>query len=93
MPATSNDWEILRQTRWNPSPEKRNLHFDLAIDATESTIKPLAYAAVGGSTIMWSCHFPRFHPSDFRTKSLDGVGDDWPIDYMICYHITRLMKR
>ena len=81
MPATSNDWEILRQTRWNPNPAKRNLHFDLAIDATESTIKPLAYAAVGGSTIMWSCHFPRFHPSDFRTKSLDGVGDDWPIDY------------
>ena len=21
------------------------------------------------------------HPSDFRTKSLDGVADDWPIDY------------
>ena len=25
--------------------------------------------------------FPRFHPSDFRAKSLDGVADDWPIDY------------
>jgi len=81
MPATSDDWEILRQTRWNPSPAKRNLHFDLAIDATESMIKPLAYAAVGGSTVMWSCHFPRFHPSDFRTYTLDGVGDDWPIGY------------
>jgi len=24
---------------------------------------------------------PRFHPSDFRTMSGDGVGADWPIDY------------
>ena len=24
---------------------------------------------------------PRLHPSDFRVKSLDGVADDWPIDY------------
>ena len=26
-------------------------------------------------------HFPRFHPSDFRVRTLDGVADDWPIDY------------
>ena len=24
---------------------------------------------------------PRFHPSDFRTYSADGVGADWPISY------------
>ena len=24
---------------------------------------------------------PRFHPSDFRTFTNDGVGADWPIDY------------
>ena len=24
---------------------------------------------------------PRFHPSDFRTLTLDGVGADWPIEY------------
>ena len=39
------------------------------------------YNAVGGSTIHWSAHFPRFHPSDFRTKTLDGVADDWPLSY------------
>ena len=39
------------------------------------------YNAVGGSTIHWSAHFPRFHPSDFRTKTLDGVADDWPLTY------------
>ena len=26
-------------------------------------------------------HWPRMRPSDFRTKTLDGVGDDWPVDY------------
>ena len=26
-------------------------------------------------------HYPRWHPSDFRVRSLDGVADDWPIDY------------
>ena len=30
---------------------------------------------------MYTAHFPRLHPSDFRVKSLDGVADDWPIDY------------
>ena len=24
---------------------------------------------------------PRFHPSDFRTFTDDGVGADWPIEY------------
>ena len=30
---------------------------------------------------MYNAHYPRFHPSDFRVRSLDGVADDWPIDY------------
>ena len=48
---------------------------------SDSPIAPLMYNAVGGSTIHWSAHFPRFHPSDFRTRTLDGVGDDWPLSY------------
>jgi choline dehydrogenase-like flavoprotein len=39
------------------------------------------FNAVGGSTILYAAHFPRFHPSDFRARTLDGVADDWPIDY------------
>ncbi|GIS93422.1 MAG: hypothetical protein CM1200mP22_06590 [Dehalococcoidia bacterium] len=39
------------------------------------------YNAVGGSLIHWGAHFPRFHPSDFRVKTLEGVADDWPISY------------
>ena len=30
---------------------------------------------------MYTAHFPRLHPSDFRVRTLDGVADDWPIDY------------
>lgn len=36
---------------------------------------------VGGSTIHYAGYVPRFHPSDFRTKSDDGVGADWPLSY------------
>jgi choline dehydrogenase-like flavoprotein len=39
------------------------------------------FCGVGGSTVMWSAHAPRFHPSDFRVRSLDGVADDWPLTY------------
>ncbi|HEX4401687.1 MAG TPA: GMC family oxidoreductase [Galbitalea sp.] len=36
---------------------------------------------VGGSMIHYAGYTPRFHPSDFRTETLDGVGADWPIEY------------
>ncbi|MFL0277350.1 GMC family oxidoreductase [Mycobacterium sp. SMC-19] len=36
---------------------------------------------VGGSMVHYAGYCPRFHPSDLRTFSLDGVGADWPIDY------------
>ncbi len=54
---------------------------DYAIDDSGSDFKPLMWSGVGGSTINWAAHFPRFHPSDFRTRTLDGVGDDWPFSY------------
>lgn len=36
---------------------------------------------VGGGSVHWAGFTPRFHPSDFRVYSQDGVGTDWPIDY------------
>ncbi|WP_342673758.1 GMC family oxidoreductase [Actinospica robiniae] len=36
---------------------------------------------VGGSMVHFAGYVPRFHPSDFRTLSQDGVGADWPIEY------------
>jgi choline dehydrogenase-like flavoprotein len=31
--------------------------------------------------VHYAGYTPRFHPSDFRTYSLDGVGADWPMAY------------
>jgi choline dehydrogenase-like flavoprotein len=36
---------------------------------------------VGGSMVHYAGYTPRFHPSDFRTFTQDGVGADWPIGY------------
>jgi choline dehydrogenase-like flavoprotein len=36
---------------------------------------------VGGSMIHYAGYTPRFHPSDFETRTRDGVGADWPIAY------------
>ncbi|GAB3799067.1 GMC family oxidoreductase [Humibacter antri] len=36
---------------------------------------------VGGSMVHYAGYTPRFHPSDFHTRSADGVGADWPIRY------------
>jgi choline dehydrogenase-like flavoprotein len=36
---------------------------------------------IGGSMVHYAGYTPRFHPSDFRTLTNDGVGADWPIDY------------
>ena len=44
-------------------------------------MKVANFNGVGGGTILFTAHFPRMHPSDFRVRTLDGVADDWPIDY------------
>jgi choline dehydrogenase-like flavoprotein len=80
-PAMSDDWDIRRQTDFHPNPNIRRLPADYPIDTSASPIDPLMYNAVGGSTIHWSAHFPRLHPSDFRVRSLDGVAEDWPLSY------------
>jgi choline dehydrogenase-like flavoprotein len=36
---------------------------------------------VGGRTNHWGRISLRFGPKDFKRKSIDGLGDDWPIDY------------
>ena len=36
---------------------------------------------LGGGTNCWFGQTPRFHPHDFKTRSLYGVGQDWPLTY------------
>jgi choline dehydrogenase-like flavoprotein len=81
FPTSHSDWEIHRYTDFNPDPNIRARPEDYPVENSESCIAPLMFNAVGGSTIHWSAHFPRFHPSDFRVRSLDGVADDWPLPY------------
>jgi choline dehydrogenase-like flavoprotein len=47
---------------------------------------------VGGSTIHYAGYTPRFHPSDFRTETADGVGKDWPISYAELQPYYELME-
>ena len=79
--STKRDWEILQNTDFAISPNFRDRAADYPINDDESPIAVANFNAVGGSTILYSAHFPRMHPSDFRVNSLDGVADDWPIDY------------
>lgn len=81
VPSQSADWERARHRSHNPNPNVRRLGWDYPVDESDTDIAPLMYNAVGGSTIAWGAHFPRLRPSDFRVRSQDGVGDDWPIDY------------
>ncbi|WP_274364876.1 GMC family oxidoreductase [Paenibacillus thermotolerans] len=36
---------------------------------------------VGGTSLHWTGVSLRFHNADFKAKTIDGVADDWPIDY------------
>ena len=80
-PTTRRGGEVEQFGAFGLSPNGRGRRDDYPINDDESPIKVSNFNAVGGSTILYAAHFPRLHPSDFRVKSLDGVADDWPIDY------------
>ncbi len=80
-PSTNRDWEARTQSDFATNPNVRGLPQDYPINEANSPIKVANFNGVGGGTILYAGHFPRFHPSDFRVKSLDGVADDWPLDY------------
>lgn len=80
-PTTGTDWEAKGWGDFSFSPNTRGRETDYPINEDDSPINIANFNGVGGSTILYAAHFPRFHPSDFKVKSLDGVGDDWPIDY------------
>lgn len=68
-----HDWQIANG---------RNSAIDDSSTYRSASPKPWNYTiALGGGTNCWFAQTPRFHPSDFRLKSLYGIGDDWPIGY------------
>lgn len=80
-PSTKTEWELHRFGDFSADPNIRKKPEDYPINDKDSLITPVNFNAVGGGTINYSGHFPRMHPSDFKTKSLDGFAEDWPIDY------------
>ncbi len=82
-PTTRMDWEMRRFGDFGLSPNSRGREADYPIHDADSPIHVSNFNAVGGSSILYAAHYPRFHPSDFRVKSLDGVAADWPIDYAL----------
>jgi len=81
-PGMAHDWELRQLGDFGFSPNGRGRREDYPVNDGDSPISISMFNAVGGSTILFAGHFPRFHPSDFRVKTLDGVADDWPVDYL-----------
>jgi choline dehydrogenase-like flavoprotein len=44
-------------------------------------VVPKMGVGVGGGTLPWLGVAPRFRRDDFRTRSAEGVGADWPVGY------------
>src|SRR5262245_7855686 len=80
-PGMRGDWEARQLSDFGFSPNTRGRREDYPVNDGASPIQISNFNAVGGSTILYAAHFPRFHPSDFRVHTLDGIADDWPIDY------------
>ena len=81
FPSNGRDWEARRYSDFDISPNRRARPTDYPVNDDNSPMKVANFNGVGGGTILYTAHFPRMHPSDFRVRSLDGVADDWPIDY------------
>jgi len=60
------DWES--DNKFNSNPNHRSNAADYPINVSESPISIANYNGVGGGTILFAGHYPRFHPSDFRVK-------------------------
>ena len=78
MPPLSQRYALRdRSLRYGESPWPRD-HLD-GYDV-EGPLQSRSMC-VGGLAMHWGGVTPRFSPEDFRTRSLCGVGTDWPITY------------
>jgi choline dehydrogenase-like flavoprotein len=70
----SHAWQIQHETNSNISP--------LSTFRKPESHKTWNFTiGVGGGTNCWYAQAPRFHPNDFKMKSLYGVSQDWPLSY------------
>lgn len=76
-PTHLTDFEVRAADVFKPRDPRR----DSYRAAGSSPIEYHRVKGVGGSTLAYHAMSPRLHESDFRSRSEDGVGDDWPISY------------
>ena len=85
-------WPYDSPRRGAPIPERQFGEFDAGLGGWTLEGEPYTTAAgdrfdwfrtrmLGGRTNHWGRISLRFGPDDFRRRSLDGLGDDWPITY------------
>jgi choline dehydrogenase-like flavoprotein len=85
-------WPYQSPRRGLPVPERQFGEFDAGWGGWTLEGEPYTTAPgerfdwfrtrmLGGRTNHWGRISLRFGPDDFRRKSLDGLGDDWPITY------------
>jgi choline dehydrogenase-like flavoprotein len=85
-------WSYNTPRRGAATPERHFGEFDGALGGWSLEGEPYTSAPgsqfdwfrsrmLGGRTNHWGRISLRFGPDDFRRKSLDGLGDDWPITY------------
>ena len=85
-------WNYESPRRGAATPERHGGEFDAALGgwtldgepyttAPGSTFGWFRSRMLGGRTNHWGRISLRLGPDDFRRKSLDGLGDDWPITY------------
>ena len=85
-------WSYQSPRRGSPVPERQFGEFDAGLGGW--TLEGEPYTTIPGDTFDWfrtrmlggrTNHWGRislrFGPDDFRRRSLDGLGDDWPIIY------------
>jgi glucose dehydrogenase len=77
QPPPSRFFDLRRRfLDYGESPWPRD-HIDgLSVEGMQSRSM-----CVGGLAMHWGGVTPRFSPEDFKTKSMCGVGADWPISY------------
>src|SRR6187431_694955 len=85
-------WPYSSPRRGAATPERQFGEFDAGLGGWTLEGEPYTSAPgqtfdwfrsrmLGGRTNHWGRISLRFGPDDFRRKSLDGLGDDWPITY------------
>src|SRR5207302_6294970 len=79
--ANHPDFELTLGRYWSGNPNRRQAPADYPIDDQDSDISAVLFNAVGGGTVIYAAHWQRNMASDFRVRTLDGVGDDWPLTY------------